>query len=260
MTEFQALILGFLQGIGEFLPISSSAHLVLVPWLLFWPYAGLTFDVALHMGTLVAVIAFFWRDWLVLANDGLRLKSTQEGKLFWYLVAATIPAAIFGYLMEDYAETVFRTPILIGIMLIIMGAILYVVDQRAPKNKHIKHINLKDSIIVGVLQSLAIIPGVSRAGITMTAGRAVGMTREAAARFSFLLSTPIILGAGIIQLKDVNAADLDRAFFLGVLTSAIVGFLSIKFLLKYLTEKSFNIFVWYRFAAGLFIIVVALTR
>ncbi|MBM7854463.1 undecaprenyl-diphosphatase [Desulfohalotomaculum tongense] len=260
MTDFQAFILGVVQGLGEFLPISSSAHLVLVPWLFGWPYAGLTFDVALHMGTLVAVIAFFWRDWIVLASDGLRLKGTREGKLFWYLVAATIPGAAFGYAVEDYAETIFRTPILIGIMLIVMGAILYVVDRRAPKIKDMNKIGLKESLFVGVLQSLAIIPGVSRAGITMTAGRAAGMTRETAARFSFLLSTPIIFGAGVMQLKDIDVSDLDRAFFTGIITSAIVGFLSIKFLLKYLTEKSFNVFVWYRFAAGALVIAVELLR
>ncbi|MTI79425.1 MAG: undecaprenyl-diphosphate phosphatase [Firmicutes bacterium] len=254
MTEFQSLILGIVQGLGEFLPISSSAHLVLVPWLLGWPYAGLTFDVALHMGTLVAVIAFFWKDWVVLANDGLRFKGTHEGKLFWYMVLATIPGAAFGYAMEDYAETIFRTPILIGTMLIVMGVILYIVDQKAAKVKDVSRIGLKESLVVGVLQSLAIIPGVSRAGITMTAGRAVGMTREASARFSFLLSTPIIFGAGVMQFKDISPTDIDRAFITGILSSAIVGFLSIKFLLKYLTEKSFNIFVWYRFLAGALVI------
>lgn len=254
MTEFQALVLGVVQGLGEFLPISSSAHLVLVPWLLGWPYAGITFDVALHMGTLVAVVAFFWRDWLILANDGLRLKRTHEGRLFWYMVLATIPGAAFGYVMEDYAETIFRTPALIGTMLIIMGVILYIVDQKAPKVKDISNIGLKESMVVGILQSLAIIPGVSRAGITMTAGRAAGMTREASARFSFLLSTPIIFGAGVMQLKDIDASDIDRAFITGIITSAVVGFLSIKFLLRYLTEKSFNIFVWYRFALGILVI------
>lgn len=260
MTEFQALILGIVQGLGEFLPISSSAHLFLVPWLFNWPYAGLSFDVALHMGTLAAVILFFWRDWVVLAKDGLLFKATQEGKMFWYLVLATIPGAAFGYAMEGYAETVFRSPVLIGIMLIIMGAILYIVDKNAAKAKELHQVGLKEALTVGVLQSLAIIPGVSRAGITMTAGRAVGMTREAAARFSFLLSTPIIFGAGIMQLKDISPADLNQAFFVGIISSAIVGFLSIKFLLKYLTERSFNVFVWYRFALGALVIAVALFR
>lgn len=260
MTELQALVLGVVQGLGEFLPISSSAHLVLVPWLLGWPYAGLVFDVALHMGTLVAVIAYFWKDWLILTSHGLSFRGTQEGRIFWYLVIATIPGAAFGYAMIDYAETLFRTPLLIGVMLIVMGAVLYMVDRCAPRIKNLNQISLKDSIVVGVMQALAIIPGVSRAGATMTAGRAMGMTRETAARFSFLLSTPIILGAGIMEMKNLSLGDIDQAFVLGVFTSAVVGFLSIKFLLKYLTERSFNIFVWYRFAFGGLVIFVSLYR
>ncbi|WP_031514467.1 undecaprenyl-diphosphatase UppP [Desulfofalx alkaliphila] len=260
MTDLQGLVLGIVQGLGEFLPISSSAHLVLIPWLFGWPYAGLVFDVALHMGTLVAVVAFFWRDWLALAGDGLRFKRSQGCKLFWYLVLATIPGAAFGYVMADYAETLFRTPILIGTMLIIMGVILYLVDKNAPSQKELKQISLKDSLVVGFIQALAIIPGVSRAGATMTAGRAMGMKRETAARFSFLLSTPIIFGAGLLELQKLTFSDIDRAFMLGVITSAVVGFLSIKFLLRYLTQKSFNIFVWYRFALGALVIIIALWR
>jgi len=250
----QAVILGIVQGVGEFLPISSSAHLVLVPWFMGWPWAGLAFDVALHMGTLVAVIAFFWRDWLVLAADGLRGRSTKEGRLFWYLVIATVPGALFGYFFEDYAETVFREPLVIGIMLILMGLFLWIVDTRAKNIKSLDNISFRDSLIIGISQALAIIPGVSRAGITMTAGRFLNLDREASARFSFLLSTPIILGAGVSQLPEISVAELDAGFWLGVITSAVVGFLSIKFLLQYLTRHSFMLFVWYRLVLGLLVI------
>lgn len=260
MTVFQALVLGIVQGLGEFLPISSSAHLVLVPWALGWQYAGLTFDVALHIGTLISVVAFFWKDWLTLLGDAVRRKGTHEASLFWFLVAATIPGAAVGYLFEEQAETVFRTPLLIGIMLIVMGIILYWVDRRAANRKSIKGISLSDSLLIGLSQAFAIIPGVSRSGVTMTAGRALGLTREAAARFSFLLSTPIIVGAGLFKIKDIAPGDINAAFIAGVASSAVVGFISIGFLLKYLAQRSFGVFVWYRLAVGLAVIVTALAR
>lgn len=260
MSIFDAVVLGIVQGLGEFLPISSSAHLVLVPWIFGWHYAGLTFDVALHMGTLFAVVLFFWKDWIVLMKDGLRLRSTNEGRMFWYLVVATIPGAAFGYFMEEQAETIFRQPLLIGILLMAMGVILYFVDSRAPRRKQLHHMGLADSLVVGLSQALAILPGVSRAGITMTAGRMIGLTRETAARFSFLLSTPIIFGAGVMQLKDMSPGDINTSFITGVVVSAVVGFLSIKFLLQYLTQRSFSIFVWYRLVVGAAVVVLALLR
>jgi len=260
LTVLQALVLGIVQGLGEFLPISSSAHLVLVPWALGWQYAGLTFDVALHMGTLVAVVAYFWRDWFAILDRGLRRRETREKTLFWYLVAATVPGAAFGYIFEEQAETVFRTPLLIGIMLVVMGIVLYLVDSKASSCKDVDRITLGDSILVGISQAFAIIPGVSRSGVTMTAGRFRGMTREAAARFSFLLSTPIIIGAGIVKLKDLAPGEINVVFLTGVISSAVVGFLSIKFLLKYLAERSFAIFVWYRLVIGVAVIILALVR
>jgi undecaprenyl-diphosphatase len=208
----EALVLGIIQGLGEFLPISSSAHLVLVPWALGWHYAGLTFDVALHIGTLLSVVAFFWKDWLNLLIAALHRRRSKEAALFWYLVLGTIPGGAVGFLFEKQAETVLRTPLLIGIMLIVMGIILYWVDRRAASIKRIESISLLDSLLIGLSQALAIIPGVSRSGITMTTGRALGMTREAAARFSFLLSTPIIVGAGLFKIKDLAAGDLNAAF------------------------------------------------
>jgi len=257
---FQAVVLGIVQGLGEFLPISSSAHLVLIPWLFGWSYAGLTFDVALHVGTLFAVITFFWRDWLSLIGDGLRAKKTVEGRLFWYIIIGTIPGALVGYLLEDQAETIFRNPLLIGVLLIIMGVILHLVDTRSSSNKRLEEVGLKEGLLIGISQALAIIPGVSRSGITMTAGRLMGLTRETSARFSFLLSTPIVAGAGLKKLTAITAGDINTSFIVGVVISALVGFLSIKFLLKYLEQRSYSIFVWYRLLAGLVVIAVYFLR
>jgi len=256
----QAIILGIVQGLGEFLPISSSAHLVLVPWLMGWKDAGLRFDVALHVGTLFAVIAYFWRDWIKLIIDGLSFKSTIEGKLFWFLVISTIPGGIGGYLLESYAATVFRNPLLIGIMLMILGVMLYYADTRSYSGKNMSMIGLRESLFIGVSQVLAIIPGVSRSGITMTAGRMMGLNRETSARFSFLLSTPIIAGAGLKTAIELSPGDVNVFFIAGLVVSAIVGFASIKFLLQYLTRRSFSIFIWYRMLAGLFVIGVYVLR
>ena len=262
MTEniWHALVLGIVQGLGEFLPISSSAHLFLIPWLFNWPDPGLTFDIALHMGTLLAVVAFFWQDWVILAWNGLTLQKNYDGRMFWYLVLATIPGAVFGLLFEKQAETVFRSPLLVGIMLIVMGIILYAVDNYADRWKEIDQVNLPDALVIGLSQAFAIIPGVSRSGITMTAARSRGMTGEAAARFSFLLSTPIILGAGLVKLKDISHSDINAAFWVGIISSAVVGLLSIKFLLEYLARRSFAVFAWYRFVVGAAVIALVLIR
>ena len=261
MTVFQALVLGIVQGLGEFLPVSSSAHLIIVPWLFGWKEHGLTFDVALHMGTLLAVIAFFWQDWIMLIKNGFKKPGTREGRLFWYLVIATIPGAIIGKLFESKAETVFRSSyLMIAATLIIMGIILYVVDRYAVKRKKLEQVNLVNSVLIGIAQGFAVIPGFSRSGVTMTAGIAQGMTREAAARFSFLLSTPLILGAGVLKLHKISAADMGLPFWVGIITSAIVGFIAIKFLLRFLQRGSFAVFAWYRFLLGLIIVVVLLVR
>jgi len=260
LETLQAAVLGIVQGLGEFLPISSSAHLVLVPWLFGWRDPGLAFNVALHVGTLVAVVAYFWRDWLVLLQHGLTGRGTREAVLFWYLVAATIPGALAGWLLEDYAETVFRTPALVGTMLIIMGVILYVADRTGRRLRRLDDITLGHALLIGLAQAFAIVPGVSRSGATITAARLLGIEREAAARFSFLLSTPIILGAGVMQLKDITPADLNAPFIVGVTVSAVTGFLAIGFLLRYVATKNFNLFVWYRFAVGLLVLAVVLFR
>jgi len=260
MSFFEAVIMGLVQGLGEFLPISSSAHLILTPWLFGWQDPGLAFDVALHIGTLVAVLAFFWQDWLVLARDGLTGRRTLAGRMFWCLVVATIPGAAFGLLFEDYISTVFRNPLLIGVMLIIMGIILYLADHYAPALKGMDRVGWKESIWIGISQAFAMIPGVSRSGITMTAGRLLGLNRETSARFSFLLSTPIIVGAGLMQGRHLTPADLTGPFVAGVIVSAAVGYLAIKFLLRFLVNNNFFIFVIYRFILGLAVIFLFFIR
>lgn len=253
MTVLHALILGIVQGLGEFLPISSSAHLVLVPWLFGWEDPGLTFDVALHMGTLFAVVLYFWKDWVKLFKAALTKGASSDKRIFWYLVVATIPGALLGLALEKKAETVFRSPLLIGIMLIVMGAILYLADKKR-EVRTLDTMTLKEAIWIGLSQALAIIPGVSRSGSTMAAARFFTLTREEAARFSFLMSTPIILGAGVLKLRHLTMASINLPFSVGVITSFVVGISSISFLLKYLKTNNFGLFVVYRFAIGLIVI------
>lgn len=262
MTIWQAVVLGLVQGLGEFLPISSSAHLVLVPWLFRWHDPGLAFDVALHLGTLVAVVAFFWRDWLNLFLGACRGSRTGEGRLFWYLVLASLPGAAMGYLLEDHAETIFRTPELIAVMLILMGIVLYWADRRGRKKTDVGRVTLGQSLLIGFSQALAIIPGVSRSGITMTTGLLTGLTREGAARFSFLLSVPIIFGAGVVKVPELLARPgmFSTAFLVGVVVSALSGVASIGFLLRYVQTKNYLPFVWYRFLLGVVVLLVALIR
>ena len=258
MTTGQAIILGLFQGLGEFLPISSSAHLVLVPWLFHWEDPGLTFDIALHVGTLIAVIIYFWKDWLRLVTQGFAVPRSSDGRLFWYLVIATVPGAIVGYALEKKAETIFRTPLLIAVALIVMGAILYWAESKSTKKDDLNNITLRTSFLIGLSQALAIIPGVSRSGITMTAGLFSGLNREAAARFSFLLSMPIILGAAIIKVPHlVRHPDvIDANFLIGMVIACITGIASIRFLLRYVQTKTFLHFVWYRFAIGALVIII----
>lgn len=262
MTIIQAVMMGLVQGLGEFLPISSSAHLVLLPWFFHWQDPGLTFDVALHAGTLFALIIYFGKDWWRLIVKGITDTRCREGKLFWYLVVASVPGAIGGLLLEKWAETVFRNPLLIAAMLIFMGIILYWTDRKSVKKDAFEHITLVTSLVIGLSQVLAIIPGVSRSGITITAGLGMGLTREGAVRFSFLLSAPIIFGATLVKLPQLvaNPAAIGGYFILAVLVSCVSGIASIGFLLRYVRAKSFTPFVGYRFALGALVLIVALLR
>jgi undecaprenyl-diphosphatase len=262
LSTLQAAILGLVQGLGEFLPISSSAHLVLIPWLFKWNDPGLTFDIALHIGTLIAVAIYFWKDWLKLITKGLTDVRSTEGKLFWYLVAATIPGAVVGFLLEKKAETIFREPILIATMLILLGVLLYWADRRGVKHIEMNRITFRTSLFIGLSQALAIIPGVSRSGITMTMGLLMGLTREGAARFSFLLAAPIIFGAALVKLPFLisNPSIITINFIIGILVSFVIGILSIGFLLRYVQTNNFLPFAWYRFILGSLVIVIVLMR
>jgi undecaprenyl-diphosphatase len=262
MDIFQSVILGLVQGLGEFLPISSSAHLVLVPWFFDWEDPGLTFDIALHAGTLVAVVLYFWRDWVAIIGKGLTKPKEREGRLLWYLVAATLPGAAVGYALEHAAETVFRNPVLIAIMLMTLGAVLYFADQKGSKQVEVEGISLKTALLIGLSQALAIIPGVSRSGITMSAALLMGMTREGAARFSFLLATPIIFGAAAVKLPKLIAdpSMIDLPFLVGTAVACVSGLAAIGLLLRYVRKKTFLPFVWYRFAFGALVLAVAFIR
>ena len=262
MDIFQAVVLGLVQGLGEFLPISSSAHLILVPWLMGWADPGLTFDIALHVGTLIAVVLYFWKDWINLLHKGFTKPREREGKLFWYLALATIPGALIGFGLEKIAETIFRNPVLIACMLILLGVVLYLVDRKGKKEIDVRHISLKISLLIGLSQALAIIPGVSRSGVTMTTALALGMTRDGAARFSFLLSAPIILGAALVKVPALvaNPTMIDAGFLAGMAVACFSGFLAIGCLLRYVQTRTFLPFVIYRFGLGILVMVVAFYR
>lgn len=254
MDILHAIFLGIIQGLTEFLPISSSGHLALLEHYFNVQEAGLAFDVLLHVGTLVALIAYFWQDWLDMFKALLRPERHNrfERRLFWYLVAATVPGALAGFFLEKQAETIFRTPTQIAILLAIMGFILFLADRLARHQRQLPGITLTDALLIGCAQALAIMPGVSRSGSTMTMGLFLGFTRETVARFSFLLSTPIIFGAGLYHaLKMLKAGGgnsyLNLPYVLGFLAAIVSSYLTIKFLLRFLQRHTFIIFVLYRF-------------
>lgn len=261
MSIIQSIILGVVQGLTEFLPISSSAHLNLFPWVFGWEQMPDSFDVALHIGTLLAIVIFFFKDWINLIKGGfnqvVKKESSIDGKIFWYLVIATIPAGIFSLILDKISNMIFGNNLniemlVIAITLIVMGIILYIVDKKAKSNTKYEDITLKQSVLIGISQALAAaFPGVSRSGITMTIARAVGVDRESAAKYSFLLATPITFAAVIFDLKLFT---FDLSFFIGIIASFIVGILIIKFLLDYLKKGSFKIFAIYRVIIGLIVI------
>jgi undecaprenyl-diphosphatase len=261
MDILQAIIYGVVQGLGEFLPISSTAHITLLPWLFGWKDPGLTFDVALHIGTLFAVIIYFWKDWIRLIKAGITNIKSNDGKLFWFIVIACIPGGIIGVLFHDQVETIFRNPALIGMMLIAMGLVLYIADRVGQKTYDLENVGLLRSLLIGVSQGLAVIPGVSRSGITMATGRFFGLTREGAARFTFLLSTPFIFLSGVYEARNFNNLNIEiLPFAIAIVTSAVVGILSIQFLLSYIKNRGFGIFVIYRIIVGIAVIFVYYLR
>ena len=263
MEIYQAVILGVVQGLTELLPISSSAHLNLIPTIFNWSVPE-SFDVALHFGTLLAIGIFFFKDWLKLIAGGFKKifkkEDSTEGRMFWYIVAATIPGGIIGFILDKYAEDFLTKPLIIAIALIVMGIILYLVDKNAKSETEYENMTFKQTFLIGLSQALAFIPGVSRSGITMTTGRAMGVKRESTAKYSFMLSAPIVLAATVFKLGDfidyfaVASTTGIIAFVLGVLVSFIVGIIVIKFLLNYLKKGSFKIFAVYRVVVGLLVI------
>jgi len=266
MNIIQAIWLGIIQGFTEMLPISSSAHLILYPWLFHFPDPGLAFDVALHVGSLVAILGFFWREWWSLIQNFFKLVrdrkvTTFEQKFLGYLLIASIPGATFGILLDKYAENALRNPLLIAFTLAAFGAVLWFADHHDAGKRTIKDVKIKDSILIGVAQAAAIIPGISRSGITMTTGLFAGLKREDAARFSFLMSAPIIAGAALVKLKDIESGMLTLpTFWIAIIVTVITSIIAISFLLKYLQKHSFSIFVYYRFALAALIVAVYLAR
>lgn len=255
MTIWQAVMMGIIQGLGEFLPISSSGHLVLAPWLFDWQVPGLTFDIALHLGTLFAVVLYFWKDWFILFRAALTGKDKENRRIFWFLVLASLPAAVVGILFNDIIENTLRSPLIVAVMLIVFGVFLYYSD-RMRQIRRLDSMTLRDALLIGMAQAVALIPGVSRSGITMTAARLFSYTREEAARFSFLLSTPVIFGAGVLKISNLNLSEINLPFVSGVVVSAITGLLCISFLMAFLKKCSFKIFVGYRILLGLSIILL----
>jgi undecaprenyl-diphosphatase len=253
---FQALLLGILQGLTEFLPISSSAHLILIPWFFQWNHPlldSLPFDVALHAGTLLAVLWYFWKDWLGLIRGFFRILVKRKARdfperLIFYIILAIIPAGIVGILLEKTIESTFRNPALITLPLIFVSFLMIYAERRARLSLPLEGMTLKDAMVIGIAQAAALLPGVSRSGITITTGLFQGYRREAATRFSFLLSTPAIGGATLLQVRHLLSAGPEDWFLIaiGFISSALVGYLAIAFLMRYLRVHTLNLFVGYR--------------
>ncbi|MBN1980251.1 MAG: undecaprenyl-diphosphatase UppP [Chitinivibrionales bacterium] len=286
MLLFQAIVLGIIQGLTEFIPISSSAHLVIVPWLFQWDNPALTslsFDVSLHLGTLIAVLLFFASDWVRLLKAGVasvverKIGDHQDRRLAWMLLIGCIPGGIIGALAEDSIEHLFHDPnatmgtgalIAMAVLVVIMAGLMFTAERLARHLRGMDRLTFKDAILIGTAQALAVFPGVSRSGATITAGLALGLNRESAARFSFLLSAPIIGGAGLKSLLDVyeqlqrSGGAMNELVLIasGFLAAAVSGYLAIKFLLRYLQKNSTDLFVYYRVFFAAVIIVFALLR
>jgi undecaprenyl-diphosphatase len=265
----RAIVLGVVQGLTEFLPISSSGHLIIVRELFGWEFTDdLTFDVSLHIGTTVAVLAFFWRDWVTMLRAGAlwAMGDREPGGLqesrartLLLIIIGSVPIAIVGFALADWIEDELRDPVVVGVMLIVFGIVLYIADRLASLRMALADASPSDAVIIGSSQAISLIPGVSRSGITISAALFRGFTREDAARFSFLLSTPAIGGAALFTLADAASEgtlfdDID-IILAGAITSGIVGWLSIAYLMRYIQTRSFTPFVIYRFAMGFFCIV-----
>jgi len=279
MDYLAALILGVIQGLTEFLPISSSAHLILVPWIFGWEPQSLTFDVSLHLGTAVAVLAYFWREWIELGQETVRglLERKPFGnakrRFAWFLVVGTIPAAVAGFKLEKYVEQNLRSPLIPATTLVAFAVYLFVAERRGRQDRGLDRFKLIDSLWIGISQALALIPGISRSGVTIGTGLFRGLDRSSSTRFSFLLSMPVIVGAALLEGMHLVQAIRDPAgpvghpamsgssalrldvLAVGVLSAALTGFLCIRFFLRYVQTRSFTPFVLYRiFLAGVVVV------
>jgi undecaprenyl-diphosphatase len=273
MPLIQAIILALVQALTEFLPVSSTAHLILFPWLLHWQDPGEAFDVALHAGTLVAVLLYFFRDWLKLALCGLGMNYPQSAppdevaqnrRLFWYMVVGTIPGGILGKLFDKQIEEHLRLPGIIGVSLIVVALIMWWADSRARQQRDLLQSNITDAVTIGTAQAIALWPGVSRSGITIIAGLFRRFTREAATRFSFMLSAPLIAGAvasklpGLIKLHKAGNLDMPLSTLaISVAISGIGGYFVIAFFLKYLQTRTLKVFIVYRLVFGIIVLILA---
>ena len=271
MTVLQAIVLGIVQGLTEFLPISSSGHLLLVPWLFNWhfllenPDLNKTFDVALHLGTFVAVVIYFWRELGRLIGAWARSISRRslaepEGKLAWLLIVSTIPAALVGVAFEGFITDTLGKPWMIGVALIVFAGFMYLVDHIAKLDRGLEALTWFDALLIGVAQSLALLPGVSRSGITMMTGLLMRLDRESAARYSFLMSIPVIGGAaaykGLEVARDGLPAGTAMPFAVGMVSAALSGIAAIWFVLAYLKRHNFNLFVLYRIVVGVGVLIL----
>ncbi|MDA1315007.1 MAG: undecaprenyl-diphosphate phosphatase [Acidobacteria bacterium] len=274
MSLLQVVVLALVQAATEFLPVSSTAHLVLVPWLLGWDDPGLLFDIALHLGTLGAVLVYFARTWVRLIALGLgkQILPPEPGdpdaviyknpRLFWFLVAATFPAGIAGLALEDYVESTLRSPVVIGVMLISVGLLIWWAERKGRLNDDLDRMSLRQAMLIGCAQAVALIPGTSRSGITIAAALLLGFRRPAAARFSFLLSSPIIAGASLKAALDVWKEGIPLAmqvpFFIGIVVSAVAGYAVIALFLRYVQRSTMSVFILYRVIFGIIVLALAL--
>jgi len=258
LTPVRAAVLGAVQGLTEFLPVSSSAHLYLIPRLLGWKYSGVAFDVALHGGTLLALLLAFARDWWQLLRDAFARDPARRGeawRLWGWLALATVPGAVAGKLLESAAEHALRSLPLQAVMLTVFGFLLWAADRFLPPGRDTARPGWGVALGLGFAQALALVPGVSRSGVTITAGRAAGLSRMSAARFSFLLATPITLGAVLLKARDLPHDVPATTLAIGVVTSAVVGMLAIRWLLRWLQRAGFGVFFLYRTLLGIGLLV-----
>jgi len=252
--------MGATQGLTEFFPVSSSAHLSLMPWIFKYTDPGLAFDIALHAGAMLAIVVALWPQWLELGRGVLK-REKKSLALLGFLLLTSIPGAAFGVLFEEQAKTVFRSPLLVAGTLVVFGLILWYVDRICPQKKDQEQMRWTDSLVIGLSQALAIVPGVSRSGATVTAGRVLGFNRETAVKYSFMAALPIITGATIWGLRDVSASMIfSSTWILGFVAAFVSSIWAMKFLIKYVKENDFKIFVWWRFGLAALVIILYLVR